>query len=229
RQCYSFSLLLRNVRRQRKKARVNIHLMNWLQFNVVMFGLFTMIGLLSYCFSLWIRYTLMTTLWQPLIMFSVLGIILLFNPEILYGTYDNDSAEPHTDETKRLVIDKVISLQVKDTLDEFIARRQYLRQNIRIKEVGEELGIQPYVLSAFINQLYQMRFNDYINKYRVEYIKDGLLNGEWSQLTLEAIAEEAGFTNRTTFLNAFKKFTGVTPTAFMQENKKPHSAKVASF
>ena len=60
-----------------------------------------------------------------------------------------------------------------------------------------------------------MRFNDLINWCRIQYIKDGLDSAKWNLLTLEGIGEEAGFNNRTTFLAAFKKFTGVTPTAFV--------------
>jgi len=38
-------------------------------------------------------------------------------------------------------------------------------------------------------------------------------NGE---LTLETIAEKAGFNNRVTFLTAFKKFTGTTPSQYIK-------------
>ena len=56
--------------------------------------------------------------------------------------------------------------------------------------------------------------------YRVQYIKAGMVNRQWENITLEAIAEQAGFNNRTTFLSAFKKFTGMTPSGFMLSNAK---------
>jgi len=94
-------------------------------------------------------------------------------------------------------------------------KRLYLERNIKLQTVAEQLGVQPYILSAYINQIYRMRFNDLVNWCRIQYIKDGLIKGKWTMLTLEAVAEEAGFNNRTTFLAAFKRFTGVTPTGFV--------------
>ena len=67
-----------------------------------------------------------------------------------------------------------------------------------------------------------MHFNDVINLHRIKYIEEGLTNKEWETLTLEAIAGKAGFNNRITFLSAFKKFTGITPTQYI---KKLRSAK----
>ena len=67
-----------------------------------------------------------------------------------------------------------------------------------------------------------MHFNDLINQHRIKYIEDGLTNKKWESLTLEAIAGKAGFNNRITFLTAFKKFTGTTPTQYI---KRLHNAK----
>jgi AraC-like DNA-binding protein len=101
--------------------------------------------------------------------------------------------------------------------------QNFLRKNIKLGEVASDLKVQPYILSAYINPMYQMRFNDLINWWRIQYVKEGLEKGEWNMLTLEAIADEAGFSNRTTFLNAFKKFTGMTPTAFLSEQANNRS------
>ena len=40
---------------------------------------------------------------------------------------------------------------------------------------------------------------------------------EWRQLTLEGLALEAGFSNRTTFFRAFTKLTGCTPSEYMAQ------------
>jgi AraC-like DNA-binding protein len=42
-----------------------------------------------------------------------------------------------------------------------------------------------------------------------------LLNPDYDNLTLQAVAEMSGFGNRATFINAFKKYTGVTPSYFL--------------
>jgi AraC-like DNA-binding protein len=40
----------------------------------------------------------------------------------------------------------------------------------------------------------------------------------WQKLTLEAIAAECGFRNRTTFIRHFKATTGITPSEFFNKN-----------
>ena len=72
-----------------------------------------------------------------------------------------------------------------------------------------------------------MHFNDVINSHRVKYISEGLTNEQWDALTLEAVGEIAGFNNRITFLNAFKKFTGVTPSQYVKsiQDKKTNEKK----
>jgi YesN/AraC family two-component response regulator len=82
--------------------------------------------------------------------------------------------------------------------------------------VANYLNIQPHIFSAFVSQAYHANFNDVINGYRIKYIEEGLKNEKWNELTLEAIAEKAGFNNRVTFLTAFKKFTGTTPTQYIK-------------
>jgi AraC-like DNA-binding protein len=62
-----------------------------------------------------------------------------------------------------------------------------------------------------------MHFNDVINLHRIKYIEEGLTTKKWETLTLEAIAGKAGFNNRITFLTAFKKFTGITPTQYIKK------------
>ena len=92
----------------------------------------------------------------------------------------------------------------------------YLNSDVDRKEVARYLKVEPHIFSAFISQAYEANFNDVINRYRIKYVEEGLKNERWNELTLEAIAEKAGFNNRVTFLTAFKKFTGTTPTQYIK-------------
>jgi AraC-like DNA-binding protein len=58
-------------------------------------------------------------------------------------------------------------------------------------------------------------FNDYCNECRVEYAKVLMLEGKSSDMTIEAVGILSGFTNRSTFFRAFKKFEGISPGSFM--------------
>ena len=213
---YYLAMLLRNIRRPdvRKLVR-NLQMRQWLKLVLIHFFLYAVFGIITYFFAA-SKYSWLATVWVSVVIFAGLTMALLLKPEILYDTINLNG---HSSKPKVNTAHDQFPTQVQSSLREFMANRHYLNKNIKLKTVADELGIQPYILSAYINQVYHMRFNDLINWCRIQYIKDGLIKGQWNLLTLEAIAEEAGFSNRTTFLTAFKKFTGVTPTAFLHGDR----------
>ena len=86
--------------------------------------------------------------------------------------------------------------------------------NLTLSKVAGKLNISTHNLSEVINKHIQMNFFDFINSYRVEQVKKELLAGEKQNLTLIAIAYEAGFNSKSSFNAIFKKHTGKTPSEF---------------
>jgi AraC-like DNA-binding protein len=166
---------------------------------------------------------LLTTICIMVVFFSI-SLILFSEPYLLYGRYFNATylGAEITKKNKQLNLPEEKIRELQQLFENYITRQYYLHQHTNLKQVANHLHTQPYVLSTFINHVYRMHFNDVINQHRIKYIEDGLTNRKWESLTLEAIAGKAGFNNRITFLAAFKKFTGITPTQYI---KKLRSAK----
>jgi len=150
--------------------------------------------------------------------FFIISLVLFSNPDLLYGHYVNAEflKENAGKKIKQLALPTERVLELKGLFENYVAKEFYLNGNLDRKEVAGYLNIQPHIFSAFISQAYQANFNDVINRYRINYVEEGLKSEKWSDLTLEAIAEKAGFNNRVTFLTAFKKFTGTTPTQYIK-------------
>lgn len=107
-----------------------------------------------------------------------------------------------------------------ETLEHFISESQYYsQQEISIKKVAEQLGTNGNTVSKLINSETGTNFNDYINQKRIALAKERLLDNEFKQLTVEAIGESVGFKSKSAFYNAFKKHTGLSPSAFMKQNR----------
>lgn len=85
--------------------------------------------------------------------------------------------------------------------------------------VADMLSISPSYVSQIINSITGDNFSTYINRYRVEDVKILILDKEFDNYSLLAIGLECGFSSKTTFYNAFKKFTGVTPNAYRKANQ----------
>ncbi|WP_062060711.1 helix-turn-helix domain-containing protein [Aquimarina longa] len=85
-------------------------------------------------------------------------------------------------------------------------------------KVADMLGISTGYVSQLVNTITGNNFATYINHYRVKAVKDIILNSEFDNYSLLAIGLECGFSSKSTFHNAFKKITGITPNAYRKQH-----------
>ncbi|MEP0263695.1 helix-turn-helix domain-containing protein [Dokdonia sp.] len=121
-----------------------------------------------------------------------------------YSIEEKPKQEKSTSQNEHIVTIKTILIQEK----------RYLDSNLSLETLADELQLSKSYLSRIINHELGTSFSEYINSLRVEEAKTHLRNPEFSRYTVVAIGLEAGFNSKTTFNNAFKKFTGLTPSQF---------------
>ncbi|MBR0223450.1 MAG: AraC family transcriptional regulator, partial [Bacteroidales bacterium] len=85
----------------------------------------------------------------------------------------------------------------------------YLRKNLRITDVAAELATNKTYVSAILNNLSGETFTALITRLRVDYAQR--LMREHPDMLLDDVADQAGFSSRTTFFRSFKALTGKTP------------------
>ena len=85
----------------------------------------------------------------------------------------------------------------------------FRRKNLRITDLAAELATNKTYVSALLNNLSGETFTSLITRLRVEYAQR--LMREHPDMHLDDIAEESGFSSRTTFFRSFKALTGMTP------------------
>lgn len=76
-------------------------------------------------------------------------------------------------------------------------------------QVAKQLQSNPSFISMVVNRGFGLNFNDFINQFRIEAVKEMLKKGEHKKQTLLGIAYECGFNSKATFNRAFKKVTGL--------------------
>lgn len=105
----------------------------------------------------------------------------------------------------------------KELIYELLVKKQlFLNQELRLQDLAEEMGISNHHLSQLLNQHMNTTFFDLINKYRVGEAKELIKTHQ--HYTLLQIAYDSGFNNKTSFVNAFKRFEGTTPSRFMRKS-----------
>ena len=91
----------------------------------------------------------------------------------------------------------------------------YEDPELSLTQVAKQLKTNPSIISKVINQGFQLNFNDFINQYRIEAVKQKLKAGEQKTQTLLSIAYDCGFNSKATFNRAFKKSTGLSPKDYL--------------
>ena len=90
----------------------------------------------------------------------------------------------------------------------------YLSPGLTIDKFADALEVNRYYVSQVINEQMGRNFSDFINWYRIEETKKLLQDPKHSHLKILAIGYAAGFNSKTTFNNAFKKWTGMSPSQY---------------
>jgi AraC-like DNA-binding protein len=62
---------------------------------------------------------------------------------------------------------------------------------------------------------YKMSFNNLVNKHRVQYFLDIAKTNKFNNYSIDALAQESGFSSRHHLYKPFKKFHGGTPSDFL--------------
>jgi AraC-like DNA-binding protein len=128
-------------------------------------------------------------------------------------------------EVKTSLEPKVDPLEKEDTLEEWKSKLEalmprdqpYLDPDLTLGDLARKVGVSTNTLSQVINASFGMNFNDFVNSYRVEAIKEKLRAGEQKQKSLLGIAFDCGFNSKATFNRTFKKFTQVSPSEFSRK------------
>ena len=89
--------------------------------------------------------------------------------------------------------------------------KAYEDPELSLTQVAKQLQSNPSFISRMVNQGFQQNFNDFVNQFRIEAVKEMLNKGEQKKQTLLGIALDCGFNSKATFNRAFKKATGLSP------------------
>ncbi len=94
----------------------------------------------------------------------------------------------------------------------------YRQTDLRITTIASQLDTNRTYISRLINAEFEMNFNEFVNKYRIEETKQLLRNRTHNSFTMEYIAEKAGFGSPASFSRVFKEMVGTTPGKYREEH-----------
>jgi AraC-like DNA-binding protein len=92
--------------------------------------------------------------------------------------------------------------------------RLFLDPGLTLGGLADRLALSPQVLSYVLNAGKGCSYTDYVNGLRLDEVKRRLADPASADLTVLALALDAGFPSKATFNRVFKQQTGLTPSAY---------------
>jgi AraC-like DNA-binding protein len=97
-------------------------------------------------------------------------------------------------------------------------KKPYLNPNFSIHDVSRELNIPHLRVSTSFNKQLETSFPEYRNKLRVAYAVNLLQENAHFQMSIEGIAFQSGFKNKSSFYTAFRAVHQMTPTEWISKH-----------
>lgn len=126
-------------------------------------------------------------------------------------------------ENKELNLAEITSegvLQFESISEAILQEKYFTNPNLNLRTLSIHLNLKEKELSRLINLHTEKNFYHFINQFRVNEFKKLLTQPKAKQLTLLGLAEDAGFSSKSTFYTAFKNLEGLTPKRFQNQLKK---------
>lgn len=127
-------------------------------------------------------------------------------------------ADKEQSERKKLIPDHEFEDLKQKLMYSMEKEKPYLDGDLNLLKLSDLIQINAHQLSYLLNTGFNENFFHFVNKYRVEYAKELLLDDSQKKLSMVGIAFESGFNSKTAFNTIFKKMTEMTPSEFKKNN-----------
>lgn len=95
--------------------------------------------------------------------------------------------------------------------------QEYCESDFSLEKLAMLVNSNKSYISQIINETYHVNFNGFVNKYRIREARIRLTDIEqYGNYTIQTISESVGYKSSTTFINVFKKITGITPSMYQK-------------
>jgi AraC-like DNA-binding protein len=161
-------------------------------------------------------------------LFEHISILLLFSyliykgvqgPQLFHGMNEFDQLDQQINDNTELK-HAAITNTIFATLDKIIKDKSlHHKTRLSLNDLATETGLNTREISRAINQSANCSFCDYINKLRVDDLKEKLLHNTGNKTAVLAMAFDVGFNSKSSVNSIFKRETGTTPTQFIKNNQ----------
>jgi AraC-like DNA-binding protein len=118
-------------------------------------------------------------------------------------------------------IDPVLQQQILKNLNYQIKQKKvFLKDDLTLNALAKKCQTNSSYLSKIIHEKYDTNFSGFINELRIKEAQKMMADKAFQSYSIEGIASSVGFKTKSVFNASFKKFTGVTPSYYLEYLKE---------
>lgn len=102
---------------------------------------------------------------------------------------------------------------------------EYCSPDFSLDRLATLAGSNSKYVSQVINSVYGKNFSNFVNEYRIRTACKRLSDDDsYGHLTVKAVGESVGYKSHATFVNMFKRITGLTPSLYHKMARNSNNA-----
>lgn len=185
-----------------------------------LYGILSMINLLSFSRPVVVGSVIVASVLFVVFAVALVNLQRLFSlvsPAFAYERMADRKPSEEPAETMPEPSESSVTMSMDDAVYNWTSRQDkpYLKRGITVASVSAEMKISPRVLSDYLNNVYEVNFNTWINTLRLEQAAEMML--ENPKLPFKDLYAKVGFSDLAAFAKAFKKCYGMAPGQFRTE------------
>jgi AraC-like DNA-binding protein len=148
--------------------------------------------------------------------------------EITRSNFIGQVHEKKQDSKKNVILKETEEL-ILNKLKRFENSKRFNNKDISLSVLAGQFDTNTKYLSEIINSHYDMNFNTYINRLRINYIVEKLkADPNFMNYKISYLAENCGFSSHSSFATIFKSITGISPGKFIELLNSENENKLVS-
>ncbi len=149
--------------------------------------------------------------------------------ERLLGRLLTDKTVENTAESTQISQSGMENEQMKTLLTKIIQvmddTKTIAKPDFSLNILAEAVGSNTKYVSQIINETYGKNFKTLLNERRIREACRLLADPDnYERMTIQAVYEEVGYTNAVSFIRAFRKINGMTPSEYQKISRNDKSA-----
>lgn len=156
----------------------------------------------------------------------LLPLAYLCFPKLVYGLNPNASVLNHLSsvlKNRNQVSNEKELSEAKNTsdlkliMDYLEKQKPYLKKDLSLHDISRELNIPHLRVSSCFNKQLNTSFPEFRNRLRIKHAVELFQTKAHFQMSIEGIAAQCGFKNKSSFYSAFKDEYGTTPIEWIKK------------